>query len=256
MIQSKRLYYTFPIAPSVLGISLDTVNHGGYADGSIGVAQLTWLEQRLIGASSKYYDAGGVLVNTGNADQLVVLFSHHNQFTMGNPVPDVNLPGDQRKTFTELRALLSRFPNVVAWVNGHTHVNQITPVPDPSGRTGGFWEITTAAHVDWPEHARTVEIVANCDGTISIFCVVLEHAGAPTANHADRTVLGLASISRELAANDPQMNPAAIGAPTDLNVELVIRAPFDVCPAPFSVPLTAGAAMGGTLALRRRAGAS
>ena len=51
MIGTNRLYYTFPVAPGVLGISLDTVNHGGYADGSIGAAQLVWLEQRLIAAS-------------------------------------------------------------------------------------------------------------------------------------------------------------------------------------------------------------
>ena len=83
---------------------------------------------------------------------------------------------------------------------------------------------------------------------------MLEHAGAAAADYTNRTPAGLASISRELAANDPQMNPAAIGTPFDLNVELVIKAPFDVCPAPFSVPLTTGAAAGAALALRRRTG--
>jgi hypothetical protein len=66
-----------------------------------------------------------------------------------------------------------RFPNVVAWVNGHTHVNRVNPVPDPTGYTGGFWEITTAAHVDYPEHARIIELVDNRDGTLSIFGTVI-----------------------------------------------------------------------------------
>src|SRR5438045_2938707 len=51
MLGTTQLYYTFSVAPGVLGISMDTVNHGGYADGSIGTAQMAWLEARLIEAS-------------------------------------------------------------------------------------------------------------------------------------------------------------------------------------------------------------
>jgi metallophosphoesterase (TIGR03767 family) len=268
MLGTTRLYYTFPIAPGVLGISLDTVNHGGYADGSIGEAQMAWLEARLIEASGRYHDAGGTEVRTGHADQLVILFSHHNKSTLANPIPDPTAPTEQRLTFTELHALLLRFPNVIAWINGHTHVNRVNPVPDPSGYTGGFWEITTAAHVDYPEHARLVELVDNHDGTLSLFTTIVEHAAPAAADPLDLSVLGLASISRELSANDPQVDPVSkLGVPTDLNVELVVRAPFDPHPPPSSsdrsgiartgidleVPLVVGgAAMAGALALRRR----
>jgi metallophosphoesterase (TIGR03767 family) len=247
---------------------MDTVNHGGYADGSIGAAQMAWLEARLIEASGRYRDTGGTEVRTGHADQLVMLFSHHNKGTLANPVPDPANPAEQRLTFTHLHALLQRFPNVIAWVNGHTHVNRINPVPDPSGYTGGFWEITTAAHVDYPEHARLVELVDNHDGTLSLFTTIVEHAAPAAADPLDLSVLGLASISRELSANDPQVDPVSkLGVPTDLNVELVVRAPFDPHPPPSSsdrsgiartgidleVPLVVGgAAMAGALALRRR----
>jgi metallophosphoesterase (TIGR03767 family) len=270
MLGTTQLYYTFPVAPGVLGISMDTVNHGGYADGSIGEAQLAWLEARLIEASGRYRDTGGTEVRTGHADQLIILFSHHNKGTLANPVPDPANPTEQRLAFTELHALVQRFPNVIAWVNGHTHVNRINPVPDPTGYTGGLWEITTAAHVDYPEHARLVELVDNQDGTLSIFATIIEHAAPAAANAHDLSVLGLASISRELSANDPQVSPIdKLGAPTDLNVELVMQAPFDPHPSAststgdrssvartgtdLTLPLVVGgAALAGAFAVRRR----
>jgi metallophosphoesterase (TIGR03767 family) len=241
MLASRQLYYSFPVSETVLGISLDTVNHGGYADGSLGDAQLAWLEAQLVAAHGRYYDTGGATVTTGNADRLVVLFSHHNLYTLGNPLPDPFDPLEARRGFDVLQALLRRFPNVVAWVNGHSHVNRITPVADPTGQTGGFWEISTAAYIDWPEQARLVEIADNCDGTLSIFGTLIEHAAPASVeltDPADATVAQLASVSRELSANEPQANAAALGAPTDRNVELLVRSPFTVCPGPDPIPPT------------------
>ncbi|WP_436793811.1 TIGR03767 family metallophosphoesterase [Actinospongicola halichondriae] len=241
MIASRRLYYTFPVGDSVLGISLDTVNHGGYAEGSLGDAQLAWLEMQLASAHSSYVDSGGTTVTTGNADRLVVLFSHHNLFTLSNPFPDPFDPTEGRQGFDVLRAMLSRFPNVVAWVNGHSHVNRITPVADPSGRTGGFWEISTAAHIDWPEQARLIEIADNRDGTLSIFGTLIEHASPASVDLTDpstATATQLASLSRELSANEPQADANALGEPGARNVELLIGAPFEVTPGPSPAPTT------------------
>lgn len=212
-----RLYYTFAVAPGVTGISLDTVNRGGYADGSIGTIQRDWLAARL--AEEKA------------AGRLVIIFSHHNLDTMGNPVPDpptISAPDPQRVMGAAVEALLHQYGNVIAWVNGHSHVNRITPRPDPSGATGGFWEISTAAHVDWPQHARLVELANNKDGTLSIFCTLIEHA-APAATRVGATdVLGLAAISRELSFNDPHVNLGAAGEATDRNVELLLKMPAGV----------------------------
>lgn len=240
MIASRQLYYSFPVSEAVLGISLDTVNHGGYAAGSLGDAQLTWLEAQLIAAHSTYVDSSGTAVSTGNDDRLVVLFSHHNLFTLENPLPDPFAPAEARRGFAVLHEMLRRFPNVIAWVNGHSHVNRITPVPDPTGQTGGFWEISTAAHIDWPEQARLVEIADNCDGTLSIFGTLIEHASPASVEITDPTVATptqLASLSRELAANEPQASAAALGDATSRNVELLIKAPFSACaPAPAPPP--------------------
>lgn len=250
-LATANLDYTFDVSPEVLGISLDTVNHGGYADGSLGASQLAWLEARLAEVHGRHLGPGGTEVTTGHADRLVLLFSHHNLGTIANVVPDPADPLDRRLGPAELLAVLRRFPNVVAWVNGHTHMNRVSPVGDPTGYTGGFWEITTAAHVDHPEHARVVEVVDNADGTLSILATILEHAGPATVDHDDRSVLGLASLSRELSANDPQPFDA-LGVATDLNVELVLRAPFDLSPAagaggtPTTPTTLAGAGAGGT----------
>jgi hypothetical protein len=89
--------------------------------------------------------------------------------------------------------------------------------------------VLTAAHVDWPQQSRIVELVDNRDGTLSIFGTLVEHAAParPTGIGAGR-ILDLASWSRELSFNDPQANPAAVGTAGDRNVELLLPAPFDL----------------------------
>jgi hypothetical protein len=49
------------------------------------------------------------------------------------------------------------------------------------------------------------------------------------ADPAEATPTQLASLSRTLSANDPQVNAAALGAPGDRNVELLVKAPFSTC---------------------------
>jgi len=238
-VETGILYFTFDITDEVMGISLDTVNRGGYADGSLDSAQVVWLEERLTEVHSRYYDGAGTEVTTSNADRLVVLFSHHNLGTMNNPVPAG--PEDIRVMGPEVEALVHRFPNVVLWVNGHSHVNRVWARPDTSGLTGGFWEVNTAAHIDAPQHARLVEIVDNMDGTLSIFGTLIDHAGPASAPAGSQSVLDLAAIARELSFNDPQTNVAgAIGEAGDHNVELVIARPYD------RTPTTAGPGTGGS----------
>jgi hypothetical protein len=142
---------------------------------------------------------------------------------MGNvPAGSGRIGGDQ------VAALLLRYPNAVLWVNGHTHRNQVIPHARTAGAAvgGGFWELNTAAHIDWPEQSRIVEIVDNLDGTLSVFGTILDHAG-PVARSGLSTTTALAALSRELAANDWQdRTDSRRGSIEDRNVELVIPAPF------------------------------
>ncbi|MEU6509995.1 TIGR03767 family metallophosphoesterase [Streptomyces sp. NPDC046942] len=222
---SGRLYYTFDLADGVLGISLDTTNRAGFADGSLGTAQLHWLESVLKANSGHWYDGDGHVVRGGSQSRLVVVFSHHTSGTMGNLLPDPYRLFEGRHSGAELVALLQRFPNVVAWVNGHTHTNQIIPhghsVPERA-----FWEINTASHVDYPHHARIIEIADNHDGTLSLFTTLIESAAPYRTDFADTSDPGLAALYRELAYNDPYATPATrIGTAADHNTELLLTRP-------------------------------
>jgi metallophosphoesterase (TIGR03767 family) len=224
-------YYVRDDVPGYRFISLDTVNPGGYADGSIGATQFAWLEERLKDVSGTYFTAGGQEVHTDNDDRLVILFSHHGLATLNNPLitPDPFDLGENdlpRIMADEIEALVHRFPNVIAWVNGHTHINDVAPRRDPSNRTPGFWDVNTAAHVDWNCQSRIVEVAIRGDGSISIFCTMLD-LDAPANPSGATGVRRLASIHRELAANDYQkgFDGGGAGDPEDRNVELTLPGP-------------------------------
>ena len=207
-------YYAFD-AGAVRCITLDTVNpHGGW-QGSLDATQLAWLQAELKAAGRP-----------------AVLFSHHPLETLVN---DRRPPGaDRRILADEVRAVLLDCPDVVAWVNGHTHQHKITAITDGDGR--GFWQVTTASHIDWPQQARLIELLATDDG-LAIACTVIDSA-AP-ASHDDRaepsqdgSPARLAALSRELSANDWQVRGlitaeggAGAGTAADRNAILTIDWP-------------------------------
>jgi hypothetical protein len=183
--------------------------------------------------SSRYYDQSGQLVWTENQDRYVILFSHHGLGSLDNregaeldPLqPEINdVP---RHLSGEVTALVHRFPNVIAWVNGHVSENTVVARPAPPGRSGGFWEIGTGPHSDSACQTRLLDVVDNNNGSLSIFCTMLDYAG-PVVPGGPDDVLRVASIARELAANAPQGNGNGPrrGRPEDRNVELRIPAPF------------------------------
>jgi metallophosphoesterase (TIGR03767 family) len=222
-ISQGTAYYTFDVG-LMHGIVLDTVVSAGGADGSIDQDQLAWLESQLQAVSSRWLSPGGdIVTRRGHHDKLAVIFSHHTIGTMGNvPAGSGRIGGD------EVAALLLRYPNAILWVNGHTHRNQVIPHSRAAqdAFAGGFWELNTAAHIDWPEQSRIVEIVDNLDGTLSVFGTILDHAG-PLAHRGLATTTALAALSRELAANDWQdRTDVRRGSIGDRNVELVVPAPF------------------------------
>jgi metallophosphoesterase (TIGR03767 family) len=225
-LDAGTAYYSFDKG-GIHCISLDTCNPNGYDDGSIDQAQFDWLTAELTAHSSRYLDTSGNWVSGNGNDQLIMIFSHHTIDTMENVL------GVGRVNGTTVRDLLLRFPNVIAWVNGHTHHNQVDPRPRPAGTAvgGGFWEINTASHVDWPQQSRILEVVDNGDGTLSIFSTIIDHA-APTGWSNTNSPVQLAALSRELASNDPQRDAVSgnrdgkRGTPQDRNVELLVRKPF------------------------------
>ena len=210
-------------------ILLDTTNMDGYFEGSIGARQLRWLEARLSEVHSRHLDIEGRVVTTGATDRLVVLASHHGLVAMVNDrqSPKGLEQDHPRVTAGALEAFLHRFGNVVLWLNGHRHRNDVQPRADPSGRTGGFWEVSTSAIADWPCQSRLVELVSTSDKDISVLCTMLD-AGVPADPEQAEGPERLAALHRELAANDPFAGGrhTAAGRPGDRNIALRLPAPF------------------------------
>jgi len=229
-LDDDRLYYAFPIADGVVGISLDTTYRSGHFQGSVGSAQMAWLERTLRAYSSVSYDADGHRVRNAAADDaLVLVFSHHHSPSMTRR-RDAARPEEDRHDGQDVIDLLGRFPNVVAWINGHSHVNRITPHPHPTA-SRSFWEVNTASHVDYPHHARIFELADNHDGTVSLFTTLIESAAPYRTDLGDLSQTGLASLYRELSYNAPGLPEAmsggvresSAGAARDRNTELLVR---------------------------------
>ncbi|MET9646015.1 TIGR03767 family metallophosphoesterase [Streptomyces syringium] len=198
-LDSGELYYSFRVSDRVVGISLDSTDPGGHYQGSLGTAQLQWLERTL----------------KDHRDEYALIFSHHPSWSMNNLTPDPARPGEKRHDGNELIALLQRHPNVLAWINGHSHRNRVRP-------RGSFWEVSTASHVDYPQLARVIEVTDNKDGTVSLFTTLIESAAPYRTDYADLSQTGLASLYRELAFNAPGSDGSLAGSPTDRNTELLL----------------------------------
>ncbi len=241
-------YYSFSPSPGLRMISVDTVCEGGVtgpcADGNVDDPQFKWLEAELQEATA--------------ADELVILYSHHAIPSLTANIPDESAPPcvgpdahlhdanpgcdvDPRTSTPihlgeDMVELLHGYPHVIAWVAGHSHVNDVTAYPAPDG-SGGFWSIRVAAEADWPQQTRLLQLFDNRDGTLSIFGTIVDHvspatAPAPGTAAAGLTVDDLASIGRTLSYNDHQTggrecepNPCGEGAAEDRNVELLIGDP-------------------------------
>ncbi|WP_336632997.1 MULTISPECIES: TIGR03767 family metallophosphoesterase [unclassified Microbacterium] len=209
-LRSGETWWKADLSPRVRVFGLDTCNQVAGPDGAVPQNQFDWLRGELETATKE--------------SRLAIVLSHHNSDTLENraqrPGQDEVLIGAD-----EFVAMLGSFPVVVAWLNGHTHLNQILA---HRSAAGGFWEITTASCIDFPQQQQTVELVDNRDGTLSIFTTVVDHAGDPTPG-SGADVLALASRSRELASNDWAETPLMRrGSPLDRNTELLLHAPFDL----------------------------
>lgn len=198
-------YYTF-VQGDVQFIVLDTVNPNGYSDGSLDQAQFAWLEAELAAPRAA----------------LAVICSHHTSETMGNPLVATGGDLSPRVLGPAVVTLLQAHRHVIAWVNGHSHINKVWARP---GGARGFWEINTASHCDFPQQSRLLEIADNGDGTLSIFATMVDHAGPPSHANLNNAVQ-LAGLARELSANDWQERTTnRRGTAADRNVELLIQAP-------------------------------
>ena len=198
-VTKKTAYYTFDKG-KVRFVVLDTVSKFG-DKGTLDNVQFQWLKKVL----------------DRSRRRLVVIASHH-------PLASFESTSLADKVARELAGR----ETVIAWINGHTHTNHIWAHPrrEKGKVVGGFWEINTASHIDWPQQSRLLEITDNADGTVSIFTTMVDHAGSLEFAGDLTDPLQLAGLSRELTANDWQeQDNERRGTRGSRNVELIVRAP-------------------------------
>lgn len=209
-LDSGETWWKADLSPFVRALGLDTCNAVAGPDGAVPDVQFQWLRRELERAQAE--------------QKLVIVLSHHNSVTLENTA---QRPGEDQLLHhaDEFVALLLQHPVAIAWLNGHTHLNQILA---HTSADGGFWEITTASCIDFPHQQQVVEIVDNRDGTLSLFTTVLDHA-SPAVPGSSGSTSDLASRARELAANDWAESPSMRrGSALDRNTELLLPAPFDL----------------------------
>jgi 3',5'-cyclic AMP phosphodiesterase CpdA len=249
-IENHDGYYAFTPKPGFRFLVLDTVTDECGAlvcsEGSVDDAQYQWADRELQAADDR--------------GQRVLVFSHHTLRTIRFPSTD---PSEQPVHYgerfdrmstpprpvrpteppnTTLEDLWCRHPSVVGHVVGHDHENYVLKhrCEDPGQGPNQFYEISTAAHIDWPQQSRLIEFV-NMAGQLSLVLTIVDHNGEPKPDGTGQEPVKLASIARELAYNDYQGYRTARGDRTDRNVIVPLARPAE---AGGMLPLASTAAVG------------
>jgi 3',5'-cyclic AMP phosphodiesterase CpdA len=181
----RFLDYSFDVGGHLRVIVLDLARRDGGSDGVVHSGQASWLAREL-GRSGRRW---------------IIVASHQ---------PLARSPGGPG-----ILALLDQHPRVVAALSGHTHSNHIQPRRGPGG---GYWLISTASLIDYPQQARALRLHATAGGGVALQTWMLDHVPAE-----------LGEISRELSYLDAQGGrpKGFAGGPRDRNVTLYRSAPKD-----------------------------
>ena len=155
------LDYSVDVGGRVRVIVLDLARRGGGSGGRVHPGQTQWLAGELAAAG----------------DRWVLVFSHQ---------PLSSSEGGER-----ILGLLDRDRRVIAAISGHVHRHRIV-----ARRTeaGGYWLISTASLIDYPQQARALRVVETSGGGAAIETWVLDHVFPGR----------LGTISRQLAYLDAQ----------------------------------------------------
>ena len=101
-----------------------------------------------------------------DANQLMIIAAHIPIELIAVP----EAPSIVSVSESNLLVALHHYPNLILWVTGHMHRNNIKaqPSPDTNSPEYGFWEVENPSLRDMPQEFRTYEILRNTDNSISI----------------------------------------------------------------------------------------
>jgi hypothetical protein len=190
---------------------------GAYGNGSLDTDRYNWLLNEL---------------TVGQAEGKLMIIAAH--VPIGVEPYDSGAAGSKSVTgcwgpdsdvndSTQLIPELLKFPNLILWLAGHQHNNQVTPFasPHPDQPELGFWEVQTASLREFPQQFRTIDIVRNTDNTISIIITNVDPAvseGSPAAKSR------FYAIAAAELYNTPTIPTADTSADTSAyNAELIIQ---------------------------------
>ena len=160
-----RLDYSFAASPDLQVVVLDLVRREAGSDGVVTQSTLAFLAEALEEAGERY----------------VIVATHQ--------------PLDATAGAEVIFALLDSDPRVMALLAGHTHRNSVEP---RRSSAGGYWLVTTASIVDFPQQWRALRLVTTSGGGAALETWLVDHAGRP-GDESD-----LAGVARDLAFLDPQ----------------------------------------------------
>jgi 3',5'-cyclic AMP phosphodiesterase CpdA len=157
----ELLDYSADIGGHVRVLVLDLARRGGGSGGLVHADQPEWLASQLAAAGERW----------------VLVISHQ---------PLASSEGGGK-----ILELLDRHPRVIAAISGHIHRNQIVARPTSAG---GYWLISTASLIDYPQQPRALRLLATAGGGVAIQTWMLDHVFPGD----------LGTISRQLAYLDSQ----------------------------------------------------
>jgi metallophosphoesterase (TIGR03768 family) len=140
---------------------------GIYGHGELTIDRYNWLKAQL---------------QAGQAANQLMIISAHIPIGIGpTDSPFAWKPTSWYGTEQNLLDTLRSFPNLILWVAGHRHLNNVTAFPskDPTHPENSFWEVETKSLREFPEQFRTFDIIRNNDNSISIITLDVDAEMAP-----------------------------------------------------------------------------
>ena len=206
-------YRVTPVANQPVDIIvLDSNAHTG---GSDGVVYTQVFEQKI----------RPLLEASQAAGHVAIVVAHHPTSGIGDGGDPFGTSQAGTMTPAQFRGELSKYPNVLFYLAGHSHLNHITRyAPQDGDVVRPFFEVQTASLADWPSQMRLVEIIDADNGYLAVQLTAFDAPGeldGVQVNELAQAALRLMTLDR---ASGWDANPGE-GNPSDRNMILWLKKP-------------------------------